>query len=139
MPRRKTEEEWQRQLLEVGATAREAAARKGREREAKWQETLRKVAQASAQRAEERQRWGGRAPDPLEVLADAVAQRVALVLAERDRRLALSLDEAAEALGISRDHFDNHVRGRIRTAHVGARVLVPVRELERYLEQHRVP
>jgi excisionase family DNA binding protein len=139
VPRRKTEEEWQRQLAEIGAIAREEAARKAREREAKWQETLRQAAQASAQRADERARWGGSEPDPLEVLADAVAQRVALVLAERGRRLALSLDEAAEALGISRDHFDNHVRGRIRTAHVGARVLVPVRELERFLEQRRVP
>lgn len=49
-------------------------------------------------------------------------------------RLALSVEEAAEALGISRDHFDRHVLPRIRTTPVGRRKLVPIRELERYLE-----
>jgi excisionase family DNA binding protein len=48
-------------------------------------------------------------------------------------RLALSRDEAAEALGVSRDHFDRHVLPHVKTAAVGRRVLVPVRELEDFL------
>lgn len=49
-------------------------------------------------------------------------------------RLALSRDEAAEALGISRDHFDRHVLPNLKTAAIGRRVVVSVRELERYLD-----
>lgn len=50
-------------------------------------------------------------------------------------RLALSMDEAAQALGVSRDHFDRHVLPRVKVAHVGRRKLVAVRELERYLDR----
>lgn len=53
-------------------------------------------------------------------------------------RLSLSRDEAAASLGVSRDHFDRHVLPHIRTAAVGRRVLVPVRELERFLEARAV-
>lgn len=48
-------------------------------------------------------------------------------------RLALSRDEAAAAIGVSRDHFDRHVLPHIRTKAIGRRVVVPVRELEQYL------
>jgi excisionase family DNA binding protein len=50
-------------------------------------------------------------------------------------RLALSPDEAASALGVSRDHFDEHVRPELRVDRRGRRVLVPVRELERWLDR----
>lgn len=50
-------------------------------------------------------------------------------------RLALGLDEAAQALGCSRDYFDEHVRHEIRTVRRGRRVLIPVKELERWLER----
>jgi hypothetical protein len=50
-------------------------------------------------------------------------------------RLALSRDEAAEAIGVSRDHFDRHVLPNVKTASIGRRVVVPVRELERYLDE----
>lgn len=49
--------------------------------------------------------------------------------------LALSLDEAAKALGISRDSLERHVLHELRVVRVGRRVVVPVRELERYLER----
>jgi hypothetical protein len=49
-------------------------------------------------------------------------------------RLALSLDEAAEAIGVHRDSFDTHVLPRLRTVPVGRRRLVAVAELERYLD-----
>jgi excisionase family DNA binding protein len=50
-------------------------------------------------------------------------------------RLALSPDEAAAALGISRDHFDKHVQHELRVVRRGRRRLVPVRELERWLDR----
>jgi len=50
-------------------------------------------------------------------------------------RLALSPSEAAEAIGVSRDFFDEHVRPELRVVRRGRRLLVPVRELERWLER----
>lgn len=50
------------------------------------------------------------------------------------RRLALSPDEAAAALGVSRDFFDEHVLPELRVVRRGRRRLVPVSELERWLE-----
>jgi excisionase family DNA binding protein len=51
-------------------------------------------------------------------------------------RVALSVDEAAAALGVSRDTFDRHVVSELRVLHIGRRVVVPVRELERYAEKY---
>jgi excisionase family DNA binding protein len=48
-------------------------------------------------------------------------------------RLALSPDEAAASLGISRDFLDQHVMPELRVVRRGRRRLVPVRELERWL------
>lgn len=50
-------------------------------------------------------------------------------------RLALSPDEAAAALGVSRDYFDEHVKPELRLVRRGRRVLVSVRELERWLDK----
>ena len=50
-------------------------------------------------------------------------------------RLALSMDEAAEALSVSRDFLDQHIRHELRLIRRGRKVLVSVRELERWLEQ----
>jgi excisionase family DNA binding protein len=50
-------------------------------------------------------------------------------------RIALGAEEAAETLGVSRDTFDEHVAPELRKVRVGRRVLYPVRELERWLEQ----
>lgn len=50
-------------------------------------------------------------------------------------RLALSPEEAAAAIGISRDSFDRHVRDQLAWVRVGARVVVPVAELERWLQR----
>jgi hypothetical protein len=51
-------------------------------------------------------------------------------------RLALSPDEASSALGVSRDYFDEHVMPLLRVVRLGRRRLVPVRELERFLDIH---
>jgi excisionase family DNA binding protein len=49
-------------------------------------------------------------------------------------RLALSPDEAAQALGVSRDYLDEHVGGELRWVRRGRRKLVAVAELERWLD-----
>jgi excisionase family DNA binding protein len=49
-------------------------------------------------------------------------------------RLALSPAEAAAVLGVSRDFFDKHIASELRMVRRGRRKLVPVRELERWLE-----
>jgi excisionase family DNA binding protein len=53
-------------------------------------------------------------------------------------RVALSVDEAAAALGVSRDHFDRHVLGGLRVIYSGRRRLIPVRELERWADREAV-
>ena len=50
-------------------------------------------------------------------------------------RLALRPDEAAAAIGVSRDFFDEHVLPELRIVRRGRRRLVPIRELERWLEE----
>lgn len=50
-------------------------------------------------------------------------------------RLALSPDEAAALLGVSRDYFDEHVIDELRIVRRGRRILVALVELERWLER----
>jgi excisionase family DNA binding protein len=53
----------------------------------------------------------------------------------RAGRLALSPDEAAAVLGVSRDYFDEHVIGELRVVRRGRRILVALAELERWLDR----
>ena len=50
-------------------------------------------------------------------------------------RLALSKVEAAESLGISVDFLDDHVMPELRVVRRGRRRLIPIRELDRWLER----
>jgi hypothetical protein len=50
-------------------------------------------------------------------------------------RLAVSPNEAAAVLGVSRDYFDEHIIGDLRIVHRGRRILVAVAELERWLDR----
>lgn len=50
-------------------------------------------------------------------------------------RLALSIDEAAESIGVSRRHFERHILPRLRVTLSGQRRLIAVKEIERYLEE----
>lgn len=50
-------------------------------------------------------------------------------------RLALSPNEAAAALGVSRDYFDDHIAHELRWVRRGRRKFVSVAELERWLER----
>lgn len=51
-------------------------------------------------------------------------------------RLAVSPDEAAAILGVSRDYFDEHVIGELRVVRRGRRILVPLVEIERWLDRN---
>jgi excisionase family DNA binding protein len=48
--------------------------------------------------------------------------------------LAVSFDEAAAMIGVSKDHFERHVASELKVIRSGRRKLVSVRELERWLE-----
>lgn len=50
-------------------------------------------------------------------------------------RLALSSDEAAAALGVSRDYLDEHIAPELRWVRRGRRKFVAIRELERWLDR----
>jgi excisionase family DNA binding protein len=50
-------------------------------------------------------------------------------------RLALGPEEAAAAIGVSRDFLDEHIAGELRWTRRGRRKLVAVAELERWLER----
>jgi hypothetical protein len=51
-------------------------------------------------------------------------------------RLALSREEAAAALGMSLDSFERHVQPTLQLVRLGRMRLVPVREIERWLEEN---
>jgi hypothetical protein len=50
-------------------------------------------------------------------------------------RLALSPDEAAAALGVSRDYLDDHLAAELRWVRRGRKKFVAVAEVERFLER----
>jgi excisionase family DNA binding protein len=51
-------------------------------------------------------------------------------------RLALSKREAADALGVSVDFFEKHIMPELRIIRRGRRRLIPVREVERWLDEN---
>ena len=54
-------------------------------------------------------------------------------------RITVMPNEAADLLGVSRDFFDEHVRPELRVIRRGSKtILIPVRELERWVEQSAV-
>jgi excisionase family DNA binding protein len=65
------------------------------------------------------------------LLAWLATQRIDLA-----NRLTLSPAEAAEVVGCSRDFFDEHVKPELRVVRRGRLVFVPVRELERWVEEN---
>jgi hypothetical protein len=50
-------------------------------------------------------------------------------------RVTVGIEEAAAALGLSRDSFRRHVLPNLRVVRVGARSLVRVAELERWAQR----
>jgi hypothetical protein len=51
-------------------------------------------------------------------------------------RLALTREEAAAALGMSLDSFERHVQPTVRLLRLGRMRLVPVAELQRWLDEN---
>jgi excisionase family DNA binding protein len=64
------------------------------------------------------------------------ARAAAVVTKTGVPRLALSPAEAAASLGCSRDYFDERVAPELRVVRRGRRVLVPIAELERWLDRN---
>jgi hypothetical protein len=54
-------------------------------------------------------------------------------------RLAFNQQDAAEALGISVDHFERHIKPALPVIYSGALRLYPRAGLERWLESNAVP
>jgi predicted DNA-binding transcriptional regulator AlpA len=50
--------------------------------------------------------------------------------------IAVSVPEAARLLSMSRASFDRHVRYGVRTVRRGRMVLIPVAELEKWLDRN---
>ncbi len=84
----------------------------------------------------------GAGPKPLVTDDTSCYTRVCLEMPARSPfrrslpRLALSKQEAAESLGVSPDFFDEWVAPELRMVRKGRRRLIPIRELERWLEKH---
>jgi hypothetical protein len=51
-------------------------------------------------------------------------------------RLALTREEAAAALGMSINSFERHVQPELRLVRRGKLRLIPVREIERWLDEN---
>jgi excisionase family DNA binding protein len=64
------------------------------------------------------------------------AQHAAAARPRAIPRLSLSKQEAADALGVSIDFFDEHIAHELRMVRRGRRRLIAVRELERWLDRH---
>ena len=61
------------------------------------------------------------------------------ILAARNRgapTLALSVEQACEALGVSWDTWRAHIEPDVRLVRLGRRKLIPVSELQAWLERH---
>ena len=66
------------------------------------------------------------------------AKHEAVTRASGIARVTLTIDEAASALGISRDHLERHVLGDLRVIYSGRRRLIPITELHRWVERQAV-
>jgi hypothetical protein len=80
-------------------------------------------------------------PELVEAIAECVAARLARPeppepTPPSNGKLAVSVPGAAELLGVSGDHFRRHVLPDLRIVRSGRLKLVPVVELERWLDAH---
>lgn len=50
-------------------------------------------------------------------------------------RLALTIEEAALSIGVSKRHFERHVMNHVRVTMCGRRRMVAIKEIERYLDE----
>lgn len=66
---------------------------------------------------------------------DLLIRGLARELAAAQPRIALRVEEAAAALGVSADFFNTHVRPELRLIRRGRLVLVAVKDLEAWVER----
>jgi len=74
-------------------------------------------------------------PELVKALASAIDARLKHTLPATNRK-AVPLDEAARLMGVSRDTFDKHIRPEIRMLEIGSKPMVPLKELDRYIERN---
>ena len=68
-----------------------------------------------------------------------ISPRTAVTLADRKQSaaaLALSVEQACEALGVSWDTWRAHIEPDVRLVRLGRRKLIPVSELQAWLDRH---
>jgi excisionase family DNA binding protein len=68
-----------------------------------------------------------------------ISPRTAVTFAARKQggpALALSVEQACEALGVSWDTWRAHIEPDVRLVRVGRRKLIPVSELQAWLDRH---
>ena len=68
-----------------------------------------------------------------------ISPRTAITLAARKQStptLALSVEQACEALGVSWDTWRAHIEPDVRLVRLGRRKLIPVSELQAWLDRH---
>jgi excisionase family DNA binding protein len=68
-----------------------------------------------------------------------ISPRTAVTLSDRKQSaaaLALSVEQACEALGVSWDTWRAHIEPDVRLVRVGRRKLIPVSELQAWLDRH---
>ena len=68
--------------------------------------------------------------DELKVL---IASAVADAMNSAVPKSAVGPKEAAKMLGVSRSYFDVHILPRLKIRRVGGRIMIPVREIDRFL------
>ena len=69
-----------------------------------------------------------------EITAEALAATL-LAHANAPARIALTKAEAAAAIGVSTDFFEQHVQPDLAVIREGRKVLIPVAELERWVAE----
>jgi hypothetical protein len=79
---------------------------------------------------------GGERSHPCRIRRDHERRRGCDAAASRVPRLALSISEACEAIGVSWDFWRQHVESDVSIVRLGRRKLVPVSELQRWLTEH---
>lgn len=73
---------------------------------------------------------------PHQPLSAAVASNLKQSNVAAVPRLSLNVKEACASLGVSWDVWREHIEPEVRLVRIGARKLVPVAELERWLADH---
>jgi excisionase family DNA binding protein len=75
-------------------------------------------------------------PSSILDLVASIAARVAAQVSVSPPRLSLRIEEASAALGVSPDYFRENIAPELRIVRDGRLRLVPVAELQRWLERH---